>query len=507
MHRLPDATPILRAYASLRLRRLAAEDPVERQRTQLLRMLRHAAETRVGRAHGFERVRDVADYQRAVPLRGYETMWRDFWQPAFPDLSDVGWPGRVPFLAASSGTSTGSTKYLPITPAMVRSNRHAALDVLTHHLANHAGSHVLGGRNFVLGGTTDLKQEAPGVRSGDLSGIAAVRVPAYARAWYFPPPRLALIPDWETKIDRLAPASLGADIRTITGTPSWLLLFFERLAALRPDLPRRLAAFYPRLELLVHGGVSFAPYRDAFAAWLGDARVDLREVYPASEGFCAVADGAPDAGLRLILDHGIFYEFVPTETLDAAAPVRHWIADAETGTEYALIVSTCAGLWSYVVGDTVRLVSRTPPRLRVTGRTSYWLSAYGEHLTGEEIEQGVLAAADSLGAAVADYAVGPEPAEGGRGRHVFVIELRAPAPPDAPARMAAVTDRTLAGLNDDYRAHRDGGQMDVPRIVLAPQGSFAAWMRARGRLGGQNKVPRVITDPGLLRSLLESAQA
>jgi GH3 auxin-responsive promoter len=507
MRVLPDATPALRVYANARLRRLAAEDPVDRQRMQLMRMLRHATDTRFGRVHGFGGLRDVADYQRAVPLRGYEPMWRDFWRKAFPDLSGVGWPGRVPFLAVSSGTSTGRTKYLPVTPAMVRSNRHAALDVLTHHLANFPNAHVLGGVNFLLGGSTELKQEAPGVRSGDLSGIAAVQVPRYARPWYFPPPRLALIPDWETKIARLAPASVRVDVRAITGTPSWLLLFFEHLAALRPDLPRELTAFYPRLELLVHGGVSFAPYRDVFAAWLGDARVDLREVYPASEGFFAVADGAPDAGLRLILDHGIFFEFVPVETLDAAKPVRHWIADAETGLDYALVVTTCAGLWSYVVGDTVRLVSRTPPRVRVTGRISYWLSAYGEHLTGEEIERGVLAGAASVGAAVAEYSVGPELAGAGRGRHVFVIELRGPTPPAAAARIAAVTDRTLAGLNDDYRAHRDGGQMDLPRIVLAPPGSFAAWMRARGRLGGQNKVPRVITDPDLLRSLLESAQA
>jgi hypothetical protein len=499
-----DATPALRVYARFRGRALSRQDAARTQERQLLRLVRRAARTTFGRAHGFASVRGVADFQNRVPLRCYEDFWRDFWEPAFPRLAGVSWPGRVPFLAVSSGTSSGTTKYIPVSPAMTRGNRRAALDVLVHHLAARPRSRVLDGAHFMLGGSTDLRAEAPGIRSGDLSGIAAAGVPFWARPWYFPPPELALVADWERKIDLLARASAGQRIRSISGTPSWLLLFFEKLASLRPEAPRLLAEHYPALELLVHGGVNFAPYRARFAAWLERGHAELREVYPASEGFIAIADRAPGEGMRMVVDHGIFYEFVPVSELGSPRPKRHWIATAEAGVDYALVLSTCAGLWSYVLGDVVRLVDRAPPRLLVTGRTSYFLSAYGEHLTGEEFERAVVEAAGAAGRDVAEFAVGPAPEAETHGQHVFVVEF-AGAPPADLARFASTLDAVLSRMNDDYRAHREGGQMIPPRVVAVPQGCFTHWMRARGRLGGQNKVPRVITDPALLASLLDAA--
>ncbi|MBV8574897.1 MAG: GH3 auxin-responsive promoter family protein, partial [Acetobacteraceae bacterium] len=395
-----DATSVLRVYSRYRARVLAAQHPVRIQERQLLRLVRRAAQTRFGRAHGFASIQSVADFQARVPLRRYEDFWRDFWKPAFPQVAGVSWPGRIPFFAVSSGTSSGTTKYIPVSPAMTRSNKRAALDVLVHHLAARPRSRVLDGAQFMLGGSTDLKPEAPGIRSGDLSGIAAAGVLFWARAWFFPPPQLALIADWEKKIDILGRESLIRRIRSISGTPSWLLLFFEKLASLKPNAPPRLAEYYPFLELLIHGGVDFAPYRPRFESWLDGSKAELREVYPASEGFIAVADRTAGEGLRMILDHGIFHEFVPIQELDSARPVRHWIRTAETGVDYALILSTCAGLWSYVLGDVVRLIERTPPRLLVTGRTSYFLSAYGEHLTGNEIERSVIEAAGAIGRGV-----------------------------------------------------------------------------------------------------------
>jgi len=502
-----DATPLLRAYARRRLATLAREDAPATQQRQLLALVRRAARTPFGRAHGFAAIRSVAAFQARVPLRRYEDFWREDWSSGFPHGAGATWPGRVPFLALSSGTSSGTTKYIPVSTDILRSNGRAALDVLVHHLAIRPASRVLGGKSFLLGGSTDLRAEAPGIRSGDLSGIAATRVPFWARPYSFPPPDLALIADWDRKLDLLARRSLAEPIRMLSGTPSWLLLLFERLAALRPDRPRRLAALYPELELLVHGGVSFAPYRAAFAAWLAGSGAELREVYAASEGFVAVADRAPGEGMRAILDNGLFLEFVPIGELDAPAPTRHWIGTAEIGVDYALVLSTCAGLWSYVIGDVVRLVDRAPPRLLVVGRTSYFLSAFGEHLSGEEIERAVLEAATAIGTTVAEFAVAAE-AAGARGRHVFVVEFA----PDAPraervARFGAAADAALSGLNEDYRAHREGGQLLPPRVVAARPGTFEAWMRARGRLGGQNKVPRVITNPDLLGSLERQAGA
>ena len=496
-----DATPLLRVHARRRLAVLERQDAVAAQRETLRRLLHRARATRFGRAHEFAGIADVAAYQRRVPLRRWEDFWRDWWAGSFPRLADASWPGVIPCFANTSGTTGAATKRIPGSRAMLRANRRAALDVLVFHLASRPRSRVLAGRNFLLGGSTALERLAPGITAGDLSGIAAADIPVWARRRTFPPPALALTEDWERKTAALAPLSLTAGITSIAGTPSWLLLFFEQLGRLHPGA--RLATLYPALELLVHGGVGFAPYRRAFAEWLDGSAAETREVYPASEGFIAIADRGEGEGLRLLLDNGIFYEFVRPADLGRPFPERRWIADAEPGTEYAIVLSTNAGLWSYVLGDTVTLLGGDPPRLKVSGRVSWSLSVAGEHLTGEELDAAIAAAAAAVGGSAADYAAAalPPDAADPRGGHLFIAELHG-APPDADEAFAAALDAALAQGNADYAAHRQGGfGLRDPRVVLVPPGSFAAWMRARGKLGGQNKVPRVITDPALLDAL------
>lgn len=506
-----NGTPLLRVYTRLRARQLASEDTPAAQRRQLRRLLARARDTRFGRDHGFAGIAGIEDYQRAVPLRRWEDFWRDYWQAQFPRLADCSWPGTIPYFAQTSGTTAGITKYIPVTREMVASNRRATLDLVTHHLVNRPRSRLFAGRNFMLGGSASLTELAPGIWTGDLSGIAGKTVPAWARPFYFPPRHLETMADWEEKIAALAPASLTVDIRALGGTPSWLLLFLQKLAMLDPAAGRRLAAFYPNLELLVHGGVSFAPYRAAFAEWLTGTHAETREVYPASEGFIAVADRGDGDGLRLVADNGLFFEFVPVDELGSNQPTRHWIGNAETGVNYAIVLSTCAGLWSYIIGDTVRFVGLRPPRLLVTGRTSYSLSAFGEHLIGEEMEQAIAAAAAAIGAEIADWSVGAlYPASSDEpGGHLFIVEFSgAVPPPDALVRFAAVLDASLAEQNDDYRVHRSGGfGMRPPLVHPVPSGTFAGWMKRRGKLGGQNKVPRVIAEPALLDDLRAFAQA
>ena len=388
---------------------------------------------------------------------------------------------------------------------MNAANVRAALDILVHHLAARPDSRILAGRNFVLGGSTDLRELAPGVLAGDLSGIAAHQTPWWARPRYFPPRALETISDWEVKIDRLAETSVKEDIRSMSGTPSWMLLFFDRLAEHHPDRAHRLRSFYPHLELVVHGAVNFAPYRKRFAELLEGGRAETREVYAASEGFIAVADRGDGEGLRLVTDNGLFYEFVPLDELDTPNPTRHWLKDVETGVNYAVIVTSNAGLWSYVLGDTVRFVERAPPRLLITGRISYMLSAFGEHLIAEEIETAIAAAADAIGASVTDYSVGalmPQQS-GDLGQHLYIVEF-ADSIPDGPAleAFAGTVDQSLSATNEDYEAHRAGGfGLKAPAIQAVRPGCFAAWMKSRGKLGGQHKVPRIITDSALLSSL------
>ncbi len=498
-----DFTPLLRLYAHQRNARLTREDAAAVQSQVLARLVRRARSTRFGRDHGFRRIGAIRDFQHAVPLRQYDQFWADYWQPAFPSLRDCSWPGLVPFFAATSGTTTGATKFIPVTWEMVRANREASIDVMVHHLRSRPESRLFAGRNMLLGGSTALVQRAPGVRSGDLSGIAAATVPWWARRFSFPPPEIARLTDWTEKMRRIADMAPAANIRSIAGTPSWLLLLFDELVRRHPGRGDRLVDFFPDLELVVHGGVNFAPYRSRFAEWLAGSHAELREVYAASEGFVAAGDrGATDA-LRVVLDHGIFYEFVPVEEVGAAAPTRHTIADIEPGVDYAPAVTTCAGLWAYVIGDTVRFVSRDPPRLIVTGRLSYTLSAFGEHLIGEEVEAAVANAAAQIGAAVRDFAVGalyPEK-PGDVGGHLYVVEFERPLA-GMEQRFGEAIDRDLMQRNHDYRDHRAGGfGLLAPQVSMLPAGGFAEWMRRRGRLGAQNKVPRVIADPELFADL------
>lgn len=500
-----DATPLLRLYARWRLSRLARQSPARTQEQLLLRLARRARDTRFGREHDFAGVNSVADFQARVAIGSYQTFWERYWSGTFPRLTNLTWPGTIPYFAETSGTTTGRSKHIPISHAMLRQFRKVALDLLVFHLANRPESRVLGGRLFMLGGSTALTELAPGIRSAFISGIAAADAPWWIEPYRFPPRAMAAIEDWDRKIDALAPRSLDADIRLLGGMTSWLLLFLERVAAGRPGAGHRLVDWYPGLELLVVGGMALAPYRSRLEGLLEGGEAELREVYPASEGFIAVADRGVDDGLRLALDAGLFFEFVPVEELGAERPTRHWIADVETGRDYAILLSSCAGLWSYQLGDTVRFVALDPPRLVVTGRTSYHLSSFGEHLIGEEIEQAVAAAAQAIGRHVADFAVGPVfPEEhAGVGRHLYVVELSGgPTETAAASAFARRVDERLTDGNLSYATRRAGNVgLEAPEVIMLAPGSFAEWMRRRRKLGGQNKVPRIINDPDLFRFL------
>ncbi len=500
-----DATPVLRLYARWRRQQLAVQNPITAQARELIGLVNRASQTRFGRDHQFGRIHRVADFQERVPLRRYEHMWEEYWSADFPRLKHVSWPGLVPYYAVTSGTTTGRTKYIPCTEEMVNANRRTASDILVHHVHARPNSRIMAGRSFVLGGSTDLAKVADGVYRGDLSGIQAVTVPFWARGRYFPSPDLALLTDWEEKIDRLARASLNADIRSISGVPSWFLILFDKLFELRGVASQRLEQVYPKLELVVHGGINFAPYRNRFEDLLRDSHAELREAYAASEGFIAVNDAGPDDGMRLIVDNGLFFEFIPADELEADNPPRHWLKDVEPGVNYAIAVSSNAGLWAYVLGDTVRFTSLDPPRLIVTGRTSYSLSAFGEHLIEAEIEGAIAAAARQIGADVRDFAVGAAFPEqpGELGRHLYFVEFAGGRPPTKQLDdFGATVDARLREENEDYEAHRaEGFGMGAPDIRAVPPGTFASWLKTRGQLGGQHKVPRVINDPDLLEEL------
>jgi hypothetical protein len=477
-------------YARQRADWLDQQAPARQQEQTLLRLIREAADTRFGRQHGFAAIRTIADYQNQVPLREYEAFWREYWKPAFPHLTGATWPGSIPYLALSSGTTTGSTKYIPVSDAMLVSNRRAALTSLAWFRSAYPEAGLFNGRMFFLGGSTDLSRPDPfsSTQAGDLSGIATREVPPALRAFTYPPPDLALLNNWEEKLDRLAQQSAGLPITLVSGVPSWLLVLFERLRQITGR--ERLAEVWPTLQVVVHGGTRFDPYRRLFRELVGNG-IPFLETYPASEGFVAAED--PRHGLlRLIPDHGVFFEFVPVEELRQDRPTRHTVADIVPGVQYAVVLTTCAGLWSYVLGDTICFEQRDPPLLRFTGRMRQFLSAFGEHLIGEEVERAVSEAASLLNCDVVDFHVGPvfPVTPQGAGHHRYLVEFaRAPENIEAFARLL---DVALCRINEDYRAHRTGDlTLREPEVIAIRRGGFADWMRSRGKLGGQHKVPRM----------------
>ena len=473
-------------YARRRTNQLAAIDPVATQHRTLLELVRAARGTRFGRDHGFESIATVADYQSRVPLRSYEALWRAYLEAAYPRFDSLTWPGLIPYLALTSGTTQGATKYLPISRAMVASNRKAAQTMVAYHLASRPDSRLFQGKLFFLGGSTNLGEPTPGVQQGDLSGIATTEAGDWLRPFTFPPLDLALETDWDRKLTHLAERSKSEPITLIGGVPSWMLALFGRLLELTGK--STIAEVWPRLELVVHGGVKFDPYRRSFDEILGGDRIRLQETYPCSEGFIAFGDPATGL-LRLVLDHGLFYEFVPVAELDSDQPSRHWIGDVEVGVNYAIIVSTCAGLWSHIIGDTVRFESLNPPLITFTGRTRYTLSAFGEHLISEEVEGAIAEAAARTDSDVRDWHVGPVFA-GALGYHHFLIEFS--RPPNDLAAFRLALDAELSRRNADYLAHRvEGVGLPLPRLTVSRPGGFDGWMRTKGKLGGQHKVPRM----------------
>lgn len=487
VRRIADAG--LNRYAFHRVRELDEMDVVAAQKRELRRLVRMARHTKFGRDHGFLDVESIADYQKRVPLRTYEQMWNDYWKDSYPRLQGVTWPEFVPYYALSSGTTSGATKYIPVSRQMVDSNKKAALTNLAYFLHEHPRSPIFQGRIFFLGGSTDLKTNDDGSLYGDLSGISAKEVPESMEPYFFPSPDVALLGNWEEKVQILAEQAAKLPITAISGVPSWLLTLFEYLK--KTTGKKTIAEIWPTLQLVIHGGAMFDPYRRVFREIIGNDDVVFQDTYPSSEGYVAVEDLRYQM-LRLIPDHGIFFEFVPVDELGSAKPTRHTVVDFELDVNYAVVLTTCAGLYSYVLGDTVRFERRDPPLMRFTGRTKYFLSAFGEHLISEEIEKAVAMAAEATGALVVDFHVGPvfptRPHE--PGRHRFLVEFsRAPAD---PAAFSQKLDDALLEINKDYVAYRAGSiTLGPPEVVPVRQGGFGDWMKSKGKFGGQHKLPRM----------------
>ena len=498
---------IARAYAAFREWQLArvGRDPAGTQERILRALVRRAAGTDWGREHGYASIASLADYQRRVPVCDYAAM-RPWWERCFEGRPDVTWPGRVRYFAQTSGTTSGE-KYVPVTPALLRSHAKVAADVMVLYRRRGAARlrRALAGKVLALGGSTALERRGT-VLWGDASGIAArsVRWPLARR--YLPGRDLAGIADWETRISRIAERVVREDVTLLTGIPSWVGLLLERVCrAAGSDGPASLARVWPNLTLFVHGGVFFEPYRPAFEQFFAGLDVDCVNFYGASEASIAVQSEPDDPALLLVVDAGIFYEFVPLDRWGRPDAPRLTVADVRAGEPYVILVTTCAGLWSYDLGDIVRFTSLRPLKLLITGRHRQCISPFGENVIGEYVEEAVVHACRLTGARVAEFTVGPryaDPPRRPRPAHEYVIEFVVP-PPD-PGAFARAIDAKVAERSLDYAVKRRGDLLLGPvEVTPVPAGTFYEWMRRRGMLGGQHKVPRCAGD----RSYVDSVRA
>lgn len=492
-------------------RRLEPARAVKQQQQVWRELMARFAVTEFGREHGLRRGLAYSEFRRSMAPRVYEEFspWIERMKRG---AADVLWPGQCAYYAVSSGTTAGRTKYLPITPPMISHFRRAGLDSLCFYAQRIGSAEVFRGRHLFLGGSTALSPlpdtgdfKAFG---GDLSGITALHLPRWAERHLYEPGRdIAQMDNWPDKIDAIAKRTAQRNIALLAGIPSWLLIFAERMRALTQR--DTLKEVWPRLECLVHGGVPIGPFVGELQAAMGRG-VNFHEVYPASEAFIAAQDADAEAGLRLITDAGIFYEFLPMRDFDEArlGALAEKVVPLEEvlpGVDYALLMTTPAGLCRYVIGDIVRFVSNEPPRLIYVGRTKLQLSAFGEHVIEKELTDAVAAVAARNSLAVANFHVAPKFVESqqavSRGRHDWWIELKPESPNPDVARLSLQLDAELQRLNDDYEAKRKGCGLDLPLVHIVPVGTFERWMRANGKWGGQNKMPRCRSDRAIADEL------
>jgi hypothetical protein len=470
------------------------------------------ARTSYGKSVGIEAGMSDKIWRQRVPLQTYEGFTAHIDRMKQGE-ADVLWPGRCSYFAVSSGTTAGRTKYLPVTEALLAHFRRAGIDSLLYY-SNRAGrADVFGGKHLFLGGATALAPLPESVDhpafAGDLSGITALNLPGWAeKHLYEPGAEIAQLADWPQKIEAIARRCATRDIRMLAGIPSWVLILADALLdeAARGRGGRRpatLREIWPHFECLVHGGVPIGPFADEIRAVCGPG-VRFHEVYPASEGFIAAQDAEPEAGLRLMADAGIYYEFLPLSDYDEAllgqlGPRAMPLDSVKPGVDYVLIMSTPGGLSRYVIGDVVRFISTAPARLVYSGRTKLQLSAFGEHVIERELTEALVSVCTRHSWQVVNFHVAPifinSLTGQKRGCHEWWLELRAGTvqTPRGPA-IAEEIDAALQRLNDDYEAKRKGGGLLPPVVRLVIPGVFEQWQRDCGRWGGQNKMPRCRSD-------------
>jgi len=471
------------------------ETAVADQETVFKDLIKTAKNTEFGKQHGFEDIQTHDDFKKQVPIRDYELI-KPWIEQIKEGRQNVLWKGKPIYFAKTSGTTSG-VKYIPITKDSIPNHINSARDALLCYIAQTGNSAFTQGKMIFLSGSPVLDRMG-GVPTGRLSGIVNHHVPGYLRSNQLPSYETNCIEDWETKLDSIVAETLKQDMTLISGIPPWMQMYFDRLIEKSGKKPGDL---FPNFSVMVQGGVNFEPYKAKLYESIG-RKVDCIELFPASEGFFAFQDSQTEHGLLLNTNSGIFFEFVPAAEIFNENPTRLGLADVKVGENYALIISNNAGLWAYNIGDTVKFVSTNPYRLVVSGRTKHFISAFGEHVIGEEVEAALLKAATEENIKVVEFTVAPFVQSGeGKSYHEWFIEFE-----NMPANLAAFKQKVDNNLRDKNVYYDDliSGNI-LQELVITPvkRNTFIDYMRSIGKLGGQNKLPRLSNDRKIADALQE----
>ena len=457
---------------------------------QVLRRLTSKAErTEWGREHGFESLRTYEDFAASSPVNTYEDLKLAIDRMRQGER-DVLWPGQVRWYAKSSGTTNDKSKFIPVSQDGLRDTHYAGgRDAVAWYLGNNPHSRIFDGKALILGGSHASNYNLKNSLVGDLSAILIENINPLVNLVRVPKKETALLSDFELKRDRIAHEAIRENVTNLSGVPSWMLSVMNRVLEITGK--DNLSEVWANLEMFFHGGVAFTPYREQYRKLIPSANMHYMETYNASEGFFGIQDDPSDLSMSLMLDYGVFYEFIPMDELEGPNPHVVPLWGVETGRNYAMLISTSSGLWRYMIGDTVRFTGKDPYKFVITGRTKFFINAFGEELIVDNAEVGLAEACRQTGAQVLEYTAAPVFMDGeGKCRHQWLVEF-AKEPADI-ALFARILDETLQHVNSDYEAKRYKDITLQPlELVAARKGLFHDWLASKGKLGGQHKVPRL----------------
>lgn len=475
-------------------------NPIDTQKRVFNDLIGSAQFTEFGKKYNFQHLNSIADYQANVPLNNYDTL-KPYIQRILEGEQNILWPSEITWFAKSSGTTSDKSKFIPVSKEAMDDNHYkSGKDVMALYLGRHPEAQITSGKCLVIGGSHQLNQLNEDTFYGDLSAVMMQNMPWTGQFLRTPDLSIALMEEWEEKIEMIAQNTIHENVTFITGVPTWTIVLFKRILEITGA--KNMLEVWPNLELYLHGGVSFKPYREQFRQYIPSENMHYMESYNASEGFFASQDSDDDEGMLLFLNHGIFYEFIPMDEFGREHPKVLTLKEVKTGVNYAIVISTNAGLWRYIIGDTIQFTSTAPYRIKVTGRTTFFLNAFGEEVIVDNADEAIARACALTGAEVSDYTAAPVFMTGNsNGTHEWIIEFE--KLPCALEVFVTEMDKALKAINSDYEAkrHKDIA-LRMPIVHIMPKGGFALWLKEKNKLGGQHKIPRLSNSRNLLEEML-----